>query len=51
MVHAFRCLWYEAFGSQPVQVLIIQDPDKPSGYELALISTDLDATPAQLIER
>ena len=51
MVHAFRCLWYEAFGSQPVQVVIIQDADKPSGYELALISTDLKATPAQLIER
>jgi hypothetical protein len=51
MVHAFRCLWYEAFGSQPVQVVIIQDTTKPSGYELALISTDLHATPAQLIER
>ena len=51
IVHAFRCLWYEAFGSQPVQVAIIQDDAKPSGYELALISTDLQATPAQLIER
>ena len=51
MVHAFRCLWYEAFGSQPVQVVIIQDLQRPSGYELALISTDLEATPTQLIER
>ena len=51
MVHAFRCLWYEAFGSQPVQVVIIQDATKPSGYELALISTDLHASAAQLIER
>lgn len=51
MVHAFRCLWYEAFGSQPVQVVIIQDTTKPSGYELALISTDLHASAAQLIER
>ncbi|MGB0092140.1 MAG: hypothetical protein WBP81_06360, partial [Solirubrobacteraceae bacterium] len=32
--------WYEAFGSQQVQVVIIQDAKKPSGYELALISTD-----------
>ena len=47
MVHAFRCLWYEAFGSQQVQVVIIQDAKKPSGYELALISTDLQAAPAQ----
>ena len=51
MVHAFRCLWYEAFGSQPVQVVIVQDMTKPSGYELALISTDLHASAAQLIER
>ena len=50
-VHAFRCLWYEAFAQQTVQVVMIQDTDKPSGYELALISTDLEATPAQLIER
>jgi|APFre7841882630_1041343.scaffolds.fasta_scaffold29747_1 hypothetical protein len=51
MVHALRCLWYEAFGSQPVQVILIQDTTKPCGYELALISTDLEATAAQLIER
>ena len=51
MVHAFRCLWYEAFGSQPVQVVIIQDAPTPSGYELALISTNLHASAAQLIER
>ena len=51
MVHAFGCLWYEAFGSQPVQVVVIQDTTNASGYELALVSTDLKATPAQLIER
>ena len=32
-------------------MVLIQDTTKPSGYELALVSTDLDATPAQLIER
>ena len=51
MVNAFRCLWYEAFAIQPVQVVIIQDQVGPQGYELALLSTDLDATPAELIER
>lgn len=51
MVCALRCLWYEAFGSQPVQVVLVQDADRPSGYELALISTDLHSTPAQLVER
>ena len=51
MVHAFQCLWYEAFGEQAVQVLLIQDTTKRQGYELALVSTDLDASAAQLIER
>lgn len=51
MVHAFRCLWYEAFGQQPVQVVLIQDNGKPCGYELAIVSTDLHASAAQLVER
>lgn len=51
MVHAFRCLWYEAFGQQQVQVVLIHDAAKPSGYELALVSTDLEADAADLIER
>jgi DDE superfamily endonuclease len=51
MAHAFRCLWYEAFGQQPIQVVLIQDATKRSGYELALVSTDLQASAAQLIER
>lgn len=51
MLCALQCLWYEAFGSEPVRMVLIQDAEKPSGYELALISTDLQATPAQLIER
>jgi hypothetical protein len=32
-------------------VVVIQETTKASGYELALVSTDLEATPAQLIER
>ena len=51
MLHAFTCLWYDAFGTEPVQVVIIQDTRKPQGYELALVSTDLDANATQLIER
>src|SRR5450755_83550 len=51
MAHAFPCLWYDAFRSQLLQVVLIQDTTKPSGYELALVSTDLDASAAQLIER
>jgi DDE superfamily endonuclease len=43
MAHAFQCLCYEAFGSQPLQVALIQDTTKPSGYELALVSTSTRA--------
>ena len=51
LVHSFRCLWYETFGQQPVQVVIVHNHTKPVGQELTLVSTDLHATPAQLIER
>jgi len=51
MLHALRCLWYDAFGQKPVQVALIQDNSKPSGYELAIISTDLQASAGQLVER
>jgi hypothetical protein len=50
-VHAFRCLWHGTLGYTTVQVLLIRDTTKPAGYQLALLSTDLDATPAELIER
>jgi len=50
-VHAFRCLWHGALGYTPVQVLLVRDTTKPAGYQLALLTTDLDATPAELVER
>ena len=50
-VHAFRCLWHGALGYTPVQVLLVRDTSKPTGYQLALLSTDPDATAAELIER
>jgi len=50
-VLALRCLWYGALGGQPVQVILSRPVGAPDGYELALVSTDLDATPAELVER
>jgi hypothetical protein len=50
-VHLRRCLWPGTFGYAPVVLILIADAAKPHGYQLALISTDLDATPAELIER
>src|SRR5829696_9206132 len=46
-----RCLWYGVLGGQPVQVVLARAPGAPDGYDLALVSTDLDATGAELVER
>jgi hypothetical protein len=45
-----RCLWYGVFGRQQVQVVFVRDKSK-NGYDIALVTTDLDATAAQVIER
>jgi hypothetical protein len=46
---AITCLWHSVFGSRPVQVVLVRD--KRAGYDIALVTTDLDATPAAVIER
>ena len=50
-VTTLRCLWPGAFKYTPIQLVLIQDTAKPSGYQLALITTDLNADAAELIER
>ncbi len=45
-----QCLWHGVFGTRPVQVILIRDR-APAGYDLALATTDLAATPARAIER
>jgi hypothetical protein len=49
-VGVIRCLWYGVFGPQQVQVILVRDK-ATTGYDVALISTDLAATAAQIIER
>ena len=47
---AVTCLWPSVFGTRPVTVVLIRD--KPgTGYDLALVTTDLDAGPAQVTKR
>jgi hypothetical protein len=50
-VLAIHCLWYGALKAQPVQVVLSRPVGAPDGYELALVTTDLAATPAAIIER
>lgn len=45
------CLWYTVFGAQPVRVVLVRPPGAPDGDELAVVSTDLAATPGALVER
>ncbi|WP_241255550.1 transposase, partial [Candidatus Protofrankia californiensis] len=47
-----RCLWYGVFGPRPVTVVLVRDhPGRACTYNLALVTTDLTATPAQIVER
>ncbi|MGH2902351.1 MAG: IS701 family transposase [Solirubrobacteraceae bacterium] len=48
---AIDCLWRPLGPETPVRVILVKDTAKPSGYQLALISTDLKATAAELVER
>lgn len=44
-------LWYGVFGAQQVQVVLVRDSARTAGYDIALVSTDLAASPDQLVER
>ncbi|MGO4646042.1 hypothetical protein AB4305_13885 [Nocardia sp. 2YAB30] len=47
-VHERRCLWYGAFRSQSVRVLIVREPRKPG---LALRTTNPTTPAAEIIQR
>jgi hypothetical protein len=47
---ALTCLWYTVFGSRPVHVVLVRDR-APGGYDIALVTTDPEASPAAVIER
>ncbi len=46
-----NCLWYSVFGSQPVTVVLVGEADTRRGYDLALVTTDTQATAGQVVER
>jgi SRSO17 transposase len=45
------CLWYEALNDTPCRLILVRDPDRDDAFQLTLITTDLQSTPAQIIER
>jgi hypothetical protein len=50
-IHEFVCLWYTPFYTRPVKVILIRNPGRSEGFDVALASTDIDAAAAQLIAR
>ncbi len=51
MLAVLDCLWEPLGPDTPVRVILIKDTTKPSGCQLALITTDLVSTAAQIVER
>lgn len=47
------CLWYGAYRSQAIRVILIRDPNSKTttGYDLALITTDLTTPTAAIVAR
>jgi hypothetical protein len=45
------CLWYGVYRSRAVRVILLRDTDTTTGYDLALITTDLTTPAAAIVER
>jgi hypothetical protein len=43
-VATMTCLWYGPFHTRPVTVMLIRKPGRSEGFDVALASTDADAT-------
>jgi len=49
-----RCLWYGALGGQPVRVVLVREAGRDhaqDGYDLALVTTDLDSPTVDIVAR
>ncbi len=49
-VHSFQALLYDVWGERPVRIVLARRPTRTDGYDIALISMDVDATAAEIIE-
>ena len=45
------CLWYGVYRSRAVRVILLRDADTATGYDLALITTDLTSPATTIVER
>ena len=45
------CLWYGTWRTDTVRVVLVRDTTTSTGYDIALVTTDLAASPEQIITR
>jgi hypothetical protein len=50
-VWSTTCLWYGPFHTRPVTLMLIRKPARSEGFDVAIASTDIDASPGELIAR
>jgi hypothetical protein len=50
-VSEVTCLWYGSWHTRAVRLILSRDQHTSSGHDLALVTTDLDASPAALVAR
>jgi hypothetical protein len=46
-----HCLWYGAYRSRTMRVILLRDPNTTTGYDLALITTDLTSPATTIVAR
>jgi hypothetical protein len=51
LCHTMQALWYDVWRQRPVRVVLVKGSASNASYDIALITTDMDAGPAQIIER
>lgn len=45
------CLWYGTWRTDIVRVIVLRDTTRTTGYDIALVTTDLAATAAEIVAR
>ena len=51
VVAVIDCLWYGPFGDTPGRAVLVREPDTPTGYDLALFTTDPDSDTERIVAR
>jgi hypothetical protein len=50
-VHELTCLWYTPFHTRPIKVILVRNPGTTDGFDVAIASTDIEVSAAQLLSR